>query len=265
VFEKKPKKGVVVKKKVLFCLIVVVLFAGKAYAGRPFSTEDGYVSKKDEFQVELSVESVDEKFDENSWSVNITPIYGVTDLLEISADLSYAYIDNAFSFGGEKGLADIGVCLKYLVLNESESMPSLVAKTYFKFDNGSYSKGIGTGSKEASLEFAMSKEFGKLVFHSNVGYVFTFDKEEECISDYIIYGIGCEYKWNDKLNFIFELFCSSDSCENISSFSKHSVEPKIGAIYFYNEKISFDFFLMKSYVDWDEQSFSCGTGITFLF
>ena len=65
--------------------------AGNAFAYRPFATEDAGVAGQGVTQVEVSLDRLEWKNGDDDFMFMVVPIYGVTEKLEVSAELPYLW------------------------------------------------------------------------------------------------------------------------------------------------------------------------------
>ncbi len=67
--------------------------------------------------------------------LQFVPIYGVADMLELSAELPYKFSE--IKEGEDiRGLEDVILALKALAVKEGDNNPALLLKIVIKFDSG---------------------------------------------------------------------------------------------------------------------------------
>ena len=229
------------KRIFLFSVLTVILLmkVNNAFAGRPFSTEDAGVAGKGVFQLELGNEYVRQSNSNKEFFVQFVPIYGLTDWLELSAELPYKFSE--IKEGEDiRGLEDVILALKTLVVKEGDGNPALLLKTVVKFDNGDENNGLGSGDKDLAFVVAATKRIGDFTFHANIGYTFVGKVYEADFKNYILYGIAGEYSITKKTNLMAEISGESNSHFHIGAFKQHDLQTLLGLAYQLTEKIVID-------------------------
>ena len=220
--------------------IGLLLFTTKvSYAARPLSTEDARVAGKGSFQIEIGSDFVNMGNRENEYTFLFVPIYGITERLEISAELPYSLINHNVD-NQRNGFSDINFVLKDLIIPEGDFTPAFLLKTQIKLANGDVRKGFGNGDIDVSLIFVLTKELRKFTFHLNPGYTFVGKKVDNSLNDYILYDAACEYALNKKLKITGEVHVESDTHYDKGIFKHYNLNPLAGLIYQLNGKTIFD-------------------------
>ncbi len=169
-----------IKRIFLACFISIVVFVicpENSSAYRPLGTEDAGVAGKGVAQMEISWDYL--KWDNGNEHVFlIVPIYGVTERLELSAEIPYL----VHNFEGEttqSSIGDINLIAKYLLIQESKINPAFTIKGIVKLSTGDYEKGLGSGDEDYSIVGVASKGFGNLMLHAHLGYTWVGKGKEE--------------------------------------------------------------------------------------
>lgn len=179
-------------------------FASGREREREFSFEDG---KRD-------VETETSRANTYGYLVEIE--YGVTDRLQIEVEIPYFSVRERSSEGlFESGnLADIEVGLGYALVEETETLPAVLASFEIALPTGDHRKEIGNDRFGYGGRLAMSKDFGRWVGHLNVGYEYVNDARlwfangedgPKLDLNGIEYGAGVVYKFDDSWHGIVEL------------------------------------------------------------
>ncbi len=153
-----------------FILINLFLFmtAGSAFAYRPLQTEDAQVAGKGVFQSELSWDYLKWKNgDVDNVFLLVSPIFGPTETLELSAEIPYVY-HKPKDKKSVNGISDINLVAKQVLIMESGNMPQITVKGVIKLDNGNADKGLGTGGINYSLVAVATKSVGPFAFQRSV-------------------------------------------------------------------------------------------------
>lgn len=93
-------------------------------------------------------------------------VVGVSSWQEITLEAPY------LSAGGERGLGDVVLGTKLLLLSEDQGRPGVAGSFEWKLDNGSRSRGLGSGSMEYDLRLRSQKTWGWFTLLANLGYTF---------------------------------------------------------------------------------------------
>jgi len=228
------------RKIFLFFVLTVILLmkTNGAYGGRPFMTEDAGVAGKGVMQLELGSEYAKQSNGENESSLQFVPIYGVTDWMELSAELPYKFAEDSGN-DDMNGFEDMLLGLKTQILKE-ERAPALLLKTVVKFDNGDESNGLGSGDMDIGFVAAATKRIGDLTLHANIGYTFVGNDFDPNFTNYILYGVAGEYSFKEKINLMAEIYGESNSHFHIGAFKQHDLQTLLGLTYQLTEKIILD-------------------------
>ena len=248
-------------KRCLSALVMFLLVAtSNAFAYRPFATEDAGVAGEGVAQVEVSLDRLEWKNGDDDFAFMVVPIYGVTEKLEVSAELPYLWHEPDTG-DSESGPGDINLVAKYLLSGEDGTRPALAAKVVIKTASGDYKKGLGTGDEDLSLVLAATKTVEKWRLHGQLGYTFVGDDKDGNLRDIVLYGVAADYEARKDLYLAIEVAGNkhSDRTENTDPLNL-----LIGVIFNASDKVAVDISfkegLNNESPDW---GFGVGASITF--
>lgn len=181
--------------------LFMILAAGNASAYRPLGTEDAGVAGKGVAQAEVSWDYLKWGNDEleHERVLMLVPIYGLTDNLELSAEIPYL-IHDLKGDGSEDGVGDINLVAKYLVIQEGDRSPAFAVKGVLKLDNGDEDKGLGSGDKDYSLFAVASKTVGPVTLHGQLGYTWVGSADDDHL-----YGMALDYAVTEPFHLLAEI------------------------------------------------------------
>src|SRR3972149_9158609 len=192
-------------KRCLSALVMFLfVFTGNAFAYRPFTTEDAGVAGQGVTQVEVSLDRLEWDNDDDEFVFMVAPIYGVTERLEVSAELPYLWHKPEVG-DSESGPGDMNLVLKYLLSEEDGIHPALAAKAAIKTSSGDHKKGLGTGDEDLSLVLAATKTVEKFILHAQFGYTFVGDDKDDNLRDVTVYGVAVDYGLQEDLRLAAEI------------------------------------------------------------
>ncbi|MFZ3072450.1 MAG: transporter [Thermodesulfobacteriota bacterium] len=248
------------KKSFLIVALTSFIAASNALAYRPFATEDAGVAGEGVAQVEVSLDRLKWDNDDDEFVFMVAPIYGVTERLEVSAELPYLW-HKPDTGDSESGAGDINLVAKYLLSEEDGTHPALAAKAVIKTASGDHKKGLGTGDEDLSLALAATKTIDKFKLHGQFGYTFVGDDKNSNLRDIILYGVAADYEVQKDLHLGVELNGNrhTDRTENTDPLNL-----LIGVIFNVSDKVAVDVSfkegLNNESPDW---GFGVGASITF--
>lgn len=159
-----------------YCITILALFlmSSSVYAAHPLITDDTGTQGRGKFQVEVNggySRSDSNGVVETGTELAAAIAYGITDTLDLSAGLPYAFL--SVEEGGrttrEDGISDMDISMKWRFY-ETEGF-SLAVKPGITLPTGDDEKGLGAGKVGMSVFFIATKELKPLVFHLNLGYI----------------------------------------------------------------------------------------------
>ncbi len=193
-------------KRYVLSVLFLLLMAENTFAYRPLGTEDAGVAGQGVAQTEVSWDYLkwdnDELDHENVFL--LVPIYGVTEDIEVSMEIPYL-IHDLKGVDSEKGIGDVNLVAKYLLIQEGERNPAFAVKGVVKLDNGDYDKGLGSGDKDYSLSAVVSKAIWLITVHGQIGYAWVGDRKDENLRDITLYGIAFDYAMAEPLHILAEV------------------------------------------------------------
>lgn len=246
------------------CLSALVMFlfvaASNAFAYRPFATEDAGVAGQGVTQVEVSFDRLEWKNNDAEFISMVVPIYGVTENLEVSAELPYIWHEPDTG-DSESGVGDMNLVGKYLLSGGDGTHPALAAKVVIKTASGDYKKGLGTGDEDLSLVLAATKTVEKWRLHGQLGYTFVGDDKDSNLRDVILYGVAVDYELQKDLHLGAEI--SGNRHQDVHA-SRDPLNLLVGVIFNVSDKTAVDASFKKGLnnesPDW---GFGVGVSITF--
>ncbi|MBI5700389.1 transporter [Candidatus Saganbacteria bacterium] len=192
------------KKIVLMGLILILGIGSRSLAYRPFGTEDAGVAGKRVIQAELSYDYLKWKDGSLEGSFMLTPIYGITENLEISCEIPY-FQHNLQLAAAKTGIGDINLVAKYLFVQDESSSLALAVKSVVKLDNGDFNAGHGSGGKDYSLFAVCSKTLGRATIHSHLGYSIIGRAMNPNLRNISLFGLALDYSLTDPLHLALEI------------------------------------------------------------
>lgn len=196
------------KLKKVFILVGLfkIILSGTASAYRPFVTEDADVAGKGVFQTEMSWDylkwrngDIDQVF------LLVSPIYGPTETLELSAEIPYL-IHELRDGSQARGVGDINLVAKQIVVRETAKVPLLCLKGVVKLDTGDSERGLGSGDKDYALIAVASKSIDKFQIHGQLGYDWIGKCKDENLRDITIYGFAIDYALTEPFHVVGEVY-----------------------------------------------------------
>ncbi|MEW6003595.1 MAG: transporter [Nitrospirota bacterium] len=188
-------------------LLLTICFMGipnSSFAYRPFATEDAGVAGKGVTQLEISWDYLKWKNSDRENILLLVPIYGITDRIELSAEVPYLF-HNPEDEKSERGISDINIVSKFLILEEKDIRPAFTLKGVVKTKSGDEEKGLGSGDIDYSLVAVASKTIGDFELHGMIGYTFVGDNGEENIRNIYLYGVAADYGITEKFHVVAEI------------------------------------------------------------
>jgi hypothetical protein len=184
-------------------MLVFVIHPEVSFAYRPLGTEDAGVAGKGVAQMEIS-------WDYLKWNGEkehvflLVPIYGLTERLELSAEMPYL-IHKFEEEPSEEGVGDINLVVKYLLINEGVKNPAFTLKGVVKLDNGDFEKGLGSGDKDYSIFVVVSKNIKDLTLHGQLGYTWIGKEKDENLRNIYLYGLALDYGLTEAFHIVGEI------------------------------------------------------------
>ena len=183
-------------------LAATVLY-GRAFAYRPFATEDAGVVGKGVLELEASLDHARWRGGDRDVALLLVPVYGVTQRLELSVDVPYMFHDPEEG-GQDSALGDITVSAKIALAGETARRPALTLKGFVKSDSGDHARGSGSGHWDYHLGAAASKTLGDLTLHGALGHTFIGASGHDGARDIYLYGLAADWRLTATLHLVTE-------------------------------------------------------------
>jgi hypothetical protein len=157
------------------------------FAARPFVTDDADTVGKQQFQIELGIETASSydradgiKIVETDTGASAVFTYGTLENLDVVAGFPYNWgkaEENGETVFNANRLSDISMEAKWRFFEKDGF--GLALKPGITLPTGNYTKGFGTGRVTYFLTFIASKEIEPFGFHFNAGYTRNENKVDE--------------------------------------------------------------------------------------
>jgi len=156
-----------------------------AEAARPLVTEDTDTLEPGELEVELSFDTALAR-KTRLFLVPAGPVLNFGVLPRLEAAVGPSFVILAPDHGPTRaGPGDLGVRMKYRVIDETPRVPALMGVIAALLPTGDESRGLGLGSADIQLLAAASKMLGPATFTWNGGYtVVTRDRSLDLVNVY---------------------------------------------------------------------------------
>lgn len=224
------------KKGLFLVTLLLSMTAGVVSAYRPLGTEDAGVAGKGVAQTEVSYDYIKWKNDDVEEVYMLVPIYGLTENLEISAEIPYL-VHEPDAGSSEKGIGDINIVAKYLLVDGKGENPSFAVKGVVKLDNGDYDKGLGSGDEDYSIVGVVSDTVGKLTAHLQYGYTLVGDNKDDNLRNITVYGIALDYVLTEPFHLLGEV---NGNRHPDRTAEDDPMTALIGATYSISDKLTLD-------------------------
>lgn len=152
---------------IFFCIVSIFFtFSGKKVEAVP-PLVAGDVPTADKNHVEWFIGMRYQKTDSIERQIPFTElVYGISERQEITFEIPYLSID------GNHGFGDAVLGTKFQFIKEAERIPGVAGSFELKLDNGSQTRGLGTGAKEYDLRLRSQKSWAWFTGLINIGYTF---------------------------------------------------------------------------------------------
>lgn len=257
------------KKVVLLFLVFTIGYLpsidmGISWAARPLTTEDAGVAGKGRFQTEVGNGFAWQRGGDRSDTFLLTPIYGLTDQIELSAEFPFTVLQRE---GGEEedeieaGFSDINLVFKGLVIPEQDFVPAVLFKPYVKLANGDEDRGLGSGDEDIGLISVFTKQVKQATFHANVGYVFVGNKSDETLENFLVYAFASEYAITQKTKLVAEWLMETNSHFDSGTSKHHNrCNSQMGFTYQVSKAVILDLGFQVGYGDEDKPEYGLTAG-----
>jgi len=221
--------------KIFVGLAVFLLsFSSSAFAARPLSTDDAGTIEKGHIEFEGGFEYVNNVDNEYNWSTTLK--YGLRENWDFGVEIPYQALD--VSEGDDvDGVADLVICSKYRLLDQSVNIVNLAINFKIKTKTGNNDKGLGAGDIDYSATAILTKELGNITSHINLGYTYVGGPEGTDNDSLFSYALALEYPLDNKCNLVGE-FTGETNFEG--DFNNNPFAGLIGCNYAVSEDIAVD-------------------------
>jgi hypothetical protein len=154
-------------------LLVVILGAGSAHAGRPLDTEDTATVPPGETEVELGVDHA-RVGDVGLSAARAVVAVGLTDRVEVRLESAAVVVDQS-PRAAHAGAGDTVLGAKYRLLGESTAAPAVLAALAVRLPTGDPDRGLGSPGTDVTMLAVVGKRWHALTVHGNVGYTIVTD------------------------------------------------------------------------------------------
>jgi len=131
-------------------------------------------------------------------------VYGISPRQEVTFEIPY------LSMAGQQGFGDAVLGTKYLFLSEMDQRPGIAGSFEVKLDNGSQTKGLGTGAIDYDLRMRAQKTWGWFTGLVNLGYTLTGKPEVGGVrqerNNVFFSAFAQEYALNSKTQLLSEIY-----------------------------------------------------------
>lgn len=164
------------------------------------------------------------------------PIYGLTERIELSVEVPYLF-HNPVEDDSVKGIGDISLVGKFLLLEEKDLRPAFALKGVVKTKSGDERQGLGSGDTDYSIVAVASKGLGAFTLHAMLGHNFVGNNGNENIRNIYLYGIAADYALTDKFHFVAEIVGNKNPDRRITENPASSL---LGITYKVSDKVTLD-------------------------
>lgn len=229
-------------EKIWGFLIFFFVFSSLLYAGRPLTTDDAYTVGKGKFELEIGYDFKENNDKTKNQEIGVSLKYGLTDWMDFGISSPFIIKESDLKVN-EWQRIEIGA--KFSILKETEKIPGI------SFTISAKPK-PNEDDTEFSLNSILSKNFGKLIWHLNLG---TYSKKTSSGSEqYFTYSTAFEYAISEKLNLVGEIVGENNN--------ERPIEILIGLNFALNDFIVYDFGFSKG-LNNDASNWRITTGFTF--
>ncbi len=134
------------------------------------------------------------------------------------------------------GFEDIHLTAKYNFIEEQPIFPALAVDIDIKVPTASRSKGLSNGKPEESFRAIITKTFGSVSAHLNLGYTLVHNPQREKLKNRIFGGAATEWAFRDDYTLVAEVFGASRPARN----ETNEVEFQLGLKYALRPFLTFD-------------------------
>jgi hypothetical protein len=220
----------------LFTTAIAIFHFTEVHAGRPLVVDDAPTVPYRHLEIEVGVSGRHQQSGQSEHGLpDIAAAYGIYPNLEVG--MTVRRVDRTGN--GEPhahGFEDIHLTAKYNLIEEKPVFPALAADIAIKVPTASRSKGLSTGKPEESFRTILTKTFGSISAHLNLGYRLVHSPQGEKLKNRIFGGAATEWAFHDDYTFVGEIFGASRPARN----ETNEVEFQVGIKYALRPFLTFD-------------------------
>ena len=179
------------KRSVVYLALFGWLACTPLYAARPLSTDDAGTVEKGKFETEMSFDHCRHRPDGVCHSPGLAVKHGLTDRFDLGLGFSHSTGKDADGNTVGWGMSPLVIGFKMALLKEQQTLP-----------NVSLSAGHEAGETEYGLNLILSREYGNLGLHYNLGYN---SPGEALVKGSIGTSLAAEYTFMEKYRLCGEL------------------------------------------------------------
>lgn len=154
-------------------LVLTMLSATPAWAGRPLDTEDTGTVAVGAAEVERGVDHTRGGDDSLSAGRAVIAV-GLGDDLELRLESALAVVDRA-EHRTRAGIGDAVLGAKYRLRHESPAAPAALAALAVRLPTGDADRGLGSPGVDVTMLAVAGKSWGPVTVHGNAGYTIVTD------------------------------------------------------------------------------------------
>jgi len=174
------------------------------HAAPPLITDDAEVAEKDTFEIYAGYDYVATGGAITRQMPTIEFDYGIIDRVEVTLEVPYLSVE------GGRGLGDLAVATKWVVLEETKTRPAIAVEGEWKLHNGSVVRGLGTGRFDYEFLIPVQKTWGWFTGMLNFGLDFIGDPRINGVTEHRnnvwFVGFAQRCKVNDKTRLLSEVY-----------------------------------------------------------
>ncbi|MDP2808266.1 MAG: hypothetical protein Q8O74_09060 [bacterium] len=175
----------------IYLALSIFLTASSLFAARPLSTDDAGTVEKGKFETEMSFDHCQYRPDGVCHSPGLAVKHGLTDRLDFGLGFFPSTDKDAGGNTVGWGMSPLEVGFKLGLLKERPTLPDI-----------SVSAGFETGNSGYGLNLILSREYGSLGLHYNLGYN---SPGEVMVKGSIGTSLAAEYTFAEKYRLCAEL------------------------------------------------------------
>jgi outer membrane putative beta-barrel porin/alpha-amylase len=154
-------------------LVLTMLSATSAWAGRPLDTEDTGTVARGAAEVELGVDHTRGGDESLSAGRGVIAV-GLGDALELRLESALAVVDGA-EHRARAGIGDTVLGAKYRLRHESPAAPAVLGALAVRLPTGDADRGLGSPGADVTMLAVAGKSLGPVTVHGNAGYTIVTD------------------------------------------------------------------------------------------